>query len=114
MQGYAGSILFCDLSLQKTKQIPTSDYSASFLGGRGLAARLYWEQAETDMDAFDETNPLVITTGPLAGFTGLSGSRWQICAKSPSITPQTFSYSNFGGSWGAHLKFSGFDALFNR
>lgn len=111
MNGYAGSILMCDLSHQKTKQIPTSDYAEAFLGGRGLAARLYWEQAAPDINAFDETNPLIITTGPMAGFTELSGSRWQVCSKSPSIMPQSFNYSNLGGSWGAHLKFSGFDAL---
>ena len=87
MQGYAGSILLCDLSRQKIRQIPTSDYAEAYLGGIGLAARLYWEQSGPDIDALDETNPLVITTGPLAGFTGLSGSRWQVCAKSPSITP---------------------------
>ena len=61
--------------------------------------------------ALEPANPLIIMTGPLAGFTGLSGSRWQVCAKSPSVTPQSFNYSSLGGSWGAHLKFAGFDGL---
>lgn len=111
MQGYAGSILLCDLSGQETREIATSDYAQTFLGGRGLAARLYWQQAAPDVDALDASNPLIIVTGPLAGFTGLAGSRWQVCAKSPSITPQSFNYSSLGGSWGAHLKFAGLDAL---
>jgi aldehyde:ferredoxin oxidoreductase len=111
MHGYAGSILVCDLSRQGTTRIPTSEYTRTFLGGRGLAARLYWQQAIPDGAALDPANPLIIATGPLAGFTGLAGSRWQICAKSPSIMPESFSYSNFGGSWGAYLKFAGFDAL---
>lgn len=111
MPGYTGSIMICDLSHREAIRIPTSDYAEAFLGGRGLAARLYWDQIELDTPALHPGNPLIIATGPLAGFPGLSGSRWQICAKSPSITPQSFSYSNLGGSWGAHLKFAGFDAL---
>lgn len=111
MHGYAGSILVCDLSRRETTHIPTSDYARTFLGGRGLAARLYWQQAVPSTTALDPANPFIIATGPLAGFTGLSGSRWQICAKSPSVMPQSFNYSNLGGSWGAHLKFTGLDAL---
>jgi aldehyde:ferredoxin oxidoreductase len=76
-----------------------------------VAARLYWEQTRPDINALDAANPFIITTGPLAGFTGLAGSRWQICAKSPAITPESFSYSNLGGSWGTCLKFAGFDGL---
>jgi len=79
----------------------TSDYARIFLGGRGLAARLYWEQEMLGISALEPENLLIIATGPLAGFTGLSGSRWQICAKSLSIAPQSFSYSTLGGSWGA-------------
>jgi aldehyde:ferredoxin oxidoreductase len=114
MYGYAGSILVCDLSRQETTRMPTSDYARIFLGGRGLAARLYWEQEVLGISALEPENLLTIATGPLAGFTGLSGSRWQICAKSPSIASQSFSYSTLGGSWGAQLKFAGFDALLIR
>lgn len=111
MKGYAGSILVCDLSGQEITLLPTSDYTQTFLGGRGLAYRLYWQMAAPSTVALDPANPLIIVTGPLAGFTGLSGSRWEICAKSPTVTPESFSYSNLGGSWGAHLKFAGFDAI---
>ncbi|MFC1899436.1 aldehyde ferredoxin oxidoreductase N-terminal domain-containing protein [Chloroflexota bacterium] len=111
MHGYTDSILLYDLSCNETSRLPTSDYTESFLGGRGLATRLYWQLSHPEMPVFGPDNPLIIATGPLAGFTGLAGSRWQICAKSPSVTPESFSYSNFGGSWGAHLKFAGFDAL---
>ncbi|MFC2033603.1 aldehyde ferredoxin oxidoreductase N-terminal domain-containing protein [Chloroflexota bacterium] len=111
MYGYTGSILICDLSEQSSSAIPTSEYSRSFLGGRGIASRLYWEMVPSYINALDPTNPLIIMTGPLAGFSGLSGSRWQICAKSPALTPESFSYSNLGGAWGANMKFAGFDGL---
>ncbi|MFC1913761.1 aldehyde ferredoxin oxidoreductase N-terminal domain-containing protein [Chloroflexota bacterium] len=111
MYGYTGSILICDLSEQTSSVIPTSEYSRNFLGGRGIAARLYWEMVPPHIKALDPTNPLIIMTGPLAGFSGLSGSRWQICAKSPALAPESFSYSNLGGAWGASMKFAGFDGL---
>lgn len=81
------------------------------MGGRGLAAQLYWERISRESKALEPANPLVIATGPLAGFSGLSASRCQICSKSPSISPSTFNYSSIGGSWGAYLKFAGLDAL---
>ena len=114
MNGYAGSILNCNLSQLTTAKISISSYADDFLGGRGLASRLYWEQAAPEKEALDPANPLIITTGPLAGFSGLAGSRWAICSKSPSVSPQTYNYSNFGGSWGAYLKFAGLDALIIR
>jgi aldehyde:ferredoxin oxidoreductase len=54
---------------------------------------------------------LIFVNGPLAGFPGLAGSRWQVCGKAPGIVPESFSYANFGGSWGAWLKFAGYDAV---
>lgn len=114
MNGYAGSILHCNLSQLTTAKISISSYADAFLGGRGLASRLYWEQAAPEKEALDPANLLIITTGPLAGFSGLAGSRWAICSKSPSVSPQTYNYSNFGGSWGAYLKYAGLDALIIR
>ncbi len=87
----------------------TSDYADSFCGGRGLAARLYWDEAKPDTSAFDADNLLVFATGPLAGVPVIGGSRWQVCGKSPANNH--FSYCNLGGRWGATLKFAGYDAI---
>ena len=109
--GYAGKILKVDLSSGDIKEISTADYAGRFLGGRGIAARIYWCEVPLQARAFDADNCLLFMTGPLGGFPGLSGSRWTICGKSPSNTPECFSYSNLGGSWGAHLKFAGYDGV---
>ncbi|MEE9401368.1 MAG: aldehyde ferredoxin oxidoreductase N-terminal domain-containing protein, partial [Dehalococcoidia bacterium] len=60
---------------------------------------------------FDPENRLIFAVGPLAGFKGVSGSRWQVCGKSALTTPEYFNYSNLGGNWGAQLKLAGYDAL---
>jgi len=109
--GYAGSILRVDLTKRSISTSPTSDYSERFLGGRGIAAKIYWDEVLPETGAFDPENKLIFITGPLAGFTGLAASRWQICGKSPVTTPEFFSYANLGGSWGAHLKFAGYDGI---
>jgi len=109
--GYAGKILRVDLSQGTTVDIPTMDYADRFVGGRGIGAKIYWDEVSPKINAFDPENRLIFANGPLAGFAGLAGSRFQICGKSPAITPETFSYANLGGSWGAWLKFAGYDAV---
>jgi len=91
--------------------LPTADYADRFLGGRGIAAKIYWDEVPPEVKAFDPGNRLIFATGPLAGFRGVSGSRWQICGKSALTTPEYFNYCNLGGGWGAQLKLAGYDAL---
>jgi aldehyde:ferredoxin oxidoreductase len=109
--GYAGKILRVDLSSGNITCISTMAYSDGFLGGRGIAARLYWDEVSSGVGAFDPENKLIFMTGPLAGFPGLAGSRWTVCGKSPATIPEHFSYTNLGGSWGAQLKFAGYDGI---
>ncbi|MFH0729763.1 MAG: aldehyde ferredoxin oxidoreductase N-terminal domain-containing protein [Pseudomonadota bacterium] len=109
--GYAGKLLHVDLSSGAKSLLPTSDYSERFLGGRGIAAKIYWDTVGPDVKAFDPENRMIIITGPLAGFPGLAGSRWQVCGKSAAMDPQHFSYSGLGGKFGAWLKFAGYDGV---
>ena len=88
---------------------PTEDYTELFLGGRGIAAKIYWDEVAPQTHAFDPDNRLIFITGPIGGVPGFAGSRWQVCGKSP--IHNQFSYCNLGGSWGAHLKFAGYDSI---
>ena len=108
--GYAGQILKIDLSSRTSETVPSEPYTR-FIGGRGFAARLYWEEAPPEASATSEQNRLIFAVGPLAGVPMIGGSRWGIYGKSPIPSPQTFSYSNLGGRWGVELKFAGYDAL---
>ena len=107
--GYAGNILRVNLSSQEIETTPTEPVAMRFLGGRGIAAKIHWDEVSQHVDAYDPENRLVIMTGPVCGVPGFAGSRWQISGKSPILN--TFSYSNLGGAWGAQLKFAGFDGL---
>lgn len=109
--GYAGKILRVDLSSGEISHVPTMDYASRFLGGRGLAAKVYWDEVAPSVGAFDPENRIIFSVGPLAGFSGLAASRWQVAGKSPTTTPEQFSYCNMGGHWGAQLKFAGYDGI---
>jgi aldehyde:ferredoxin oxidoreductase len=107
--GYAGRILRVDLSSGEIERVPTERYAEMFLGGRGIAAKIYWDEASPQSRALDPDNPLIFVTGPVTATTGYAGSRWQVCGKSP--VHDRFSYCNLGGSWGAGLKSAGYDGL---
>ncbi|MFC1945852.1 aldehyde ferredoxin oxidoreductase N-terminal domain-containing protein [Chloroflexota bacterium] len=109
--GYSGKILMVDLSSGRFTTLPTAAYAKKYIGGRGIAARIYRDEVPPEASALDPKNLLIFITGPLAGLPGLSGSRWEICGKSPATDPEHFSWSNLGGSWGAQLKFAGYDGL---
>ena len=107
--GYAGKILRVNLSSGKITETPTSDYADRFLGGRGIAAKVYWDEVPPGAKALDEENAVILATGPIGGVPVFAGSRWTVCGKIPSV--ERFSYGNFGGRWGAGLKFAGYDAI---
>ena len=109
--GYAGNILRLDLSSGRIWETPTDNYADRFLGGRGIAAKIYWDEVGPEIDAFDPENRLIFATGPLCGIPVIGGSRWAVCGKSPEPSPQSFSYGNLGGRFGAELKFAGYDVI---
>jgi aldehyde:ferredoxin oxidoreductase len=109
--GYAGKILRLDLSSQTFAEFPTEDYADSFLGGRGVGAKIFWDEVPPEVNVFDAENRLIFATGPLAGIPVIAGSRWEVYGKSPASSPHHFSYCNLGGRWGADLKFAGYDAV---
>ncbi len=107
--GYAGNILRVDLSSDNISTTPTEAYADKFVGGRGIAVKIHWDEVPADSHPFDPENRLVMMTGPTCGLPGLAGSRWQVSGKSPIFNQ--FSYCNLGGAWGAQLKFAGYDGL---
>lgn len=110
--GYAGEILKVDLSKGEVTRLATTDYAGRFLGGRGVAAKIYWDMVPAAARAFDPENCLIYVNGPVTGFTRLPGAcRWQVCGKSPGMEPESFSYANLGERWGSWLKYAGYDGL---
>ena len=109
--GWCGKILKVDLSSEVITEIDTQPYADRFLGGRGIATRLYWENVPASTKAFDPENHLIFMTGPITATGAQGASRFSIIGKSPMLVPEGFCYGNMGGFWGASLKRAGFDGL---
>ncbi|HEY78380.1 MAG TPA: hypothetical protein G4O09_04635 [Dehalococcoidia bacterium] len=111
MHGWTGKILRVNLSSSEIKQISTEPYAERYLGGRGIATRLYWETVTPEIEAFDPANRLIFMTGPLVA-TGVPGAtRMTVVGKSPMTYPEGFCYGNVGGFFPAELKKAGYDGV---
>jgi len=82
-----------------------------FVGGKGIASRLYWELVDRNVGAFEPENHIFVMNGPLGGISSTAASRWVIVSKSPLATPEQYACGNLGGWLGASLKWAGLDGL---
>jgi len=110
VRGWTGRLLRVDLSSGRY-WIQDIDPSilVSFVGGRGLAVKLLWDELRPGVDPLSPLNKLVIAAGPLTGYPGPNTGKLVIAAKSPL----TGGYGDGNiGSWASvHLRKAGFDAM---
>ncbi len=110
-RGYTNKILCIDLA---TGSITSEDLNEKvrdyFLGGRSLGLYLLHKAVTAGTRAADPENPLILANGPLGGIPQFPGTAK---AMAVSLSPLTGipGVSNFGGHFGAYLKYAGFDAL---
>ncbi len=109
--GWVGKILRVDLTTGKITETPTSDYVPKFIGGRGIAAAIYWEEVPPTCKAFDPENALIMMTGVADGTLLPSGSRLSIASKTPVLETECYMVSNPSGHLSAELKFAGYDGI---
>lgn len=109
--GWMGKILKIDLSNSEISELETMAYAERFLGGRGIATRLYYENVGPEVGAFDPGNMLILMSGPLGATGAQAASRFEVVGKSPMLKPEGFCYGNLGGYFGPYLKRAGFDGV---
>ncbi len=84
MKGWNGKILRVDLKKRKTKVEPYSEETAKkFIGGRGLAVKLLWDELPRGADPLGPENIIVFATGPYTAFQVPNSGKMVIAAKSP-------------------------------
>jgi len=110
MACYKGKILEVNLTTGAIKHSTLEqDTLRRFIGGSGVAAKLFLDRVSPDVDPLSGENVLFILTGPLTG-TNLPGSaRFSVCAKSPLT--DIWAESNCGGDFSPELKFAGYDGI---
>src|SRR5512135_1666508 len=113
MNGWMGRILDVDLAAGTTCERPLDmEMARLYLGGRGLGARLLWDEVPPGIDALDPRNVLIFTVGPLTGTGYQTSNRFSVSTKSPLTG--TVLDANSGGYWGMQFKKTGYDALIVR
>ena len=111
MYGWAGKIVRVDLNEKRVLTTDIEQYCEDFIGGIGIAEKIYWDEGHPDKDAFHPDNPLIFMTGPLAATAAPAAPRWIVCGKSPLMYPETFYSGSMSGFFGAELKMAGFDGI---
>ena len=109
--GWTGRLLRIDLPSGEISTTQSMDYADTFIGGRMLGARIYWDEVSRNAGALDPENCLMILSGPLTGTAATACSRWVMSAKSPNSYPDQYGFGNGGGFFGAALKLAGYDGL---
>ncbi len=110
-RGYTNTMVSIDLG---TRTVATPELAPEvrdyFLGGRALGLYLLHRRVTSRTKPSDPANPLIFSPGPLAGIPQFPGTS-KCMAVSLSPLTGVAGVSNFGGHFGAYLKYAGFDAL---
>jgi aldehyde:ferredoxin oxidoreductase len=108
--GFAGK----EFEIHLTKRIIKKNYSnvehyTKFLGGRGIATKMFVERISPDTDPFSPHNPLIFSAGLLTETLTPGANRTTLVTRSPQTGLLT--YSTIGGLWGPEFKQTGYDTL---
>jgi len=110
VKGYQGTILEVNISTGAIKRSNVDKQALrEFIGGSGLAAKLFFDRVSPDVDPLSGDNILFLVTGPLTG-TNLPGTpRFTACYKSPLTG--IWGEANCGGNFGVEMRFAGYDGI---
>lgn len=101
---------YIDLTKNSIKIIESpADIIKKYLGSRGYAAKILYDNVDSKIGAFDAGNCLIFSTGLFTGTCWPTSARFTVTAKSPATG--AYGYANAGGYFGSELRKAGFDAL---
>ncbi len=107
--GFAGKVLFVDLTNKEIREEPLDlSQAEKFIGGLGMTLKIAYDNITPGVAALDPENVIVLGVGPLVGTNLPSTSRVFSISKLP--TSNTIGWSGSGGvNFGCQLKNAGFD-----
>lgn len=110
MNGYAGYILRINLtSGESKKEALSSEFVKKYIGGRGFAATILYDEVMPGTDPLGPDNKLIMASGPFAGVFLPAGAKTTFAAKSPASGG--YGDSNIGGHLAAEMKYAGYDVI---
>jgi len=112
MNGYAGNLLYVDLTTGRIQIKPLDmAFARENIGGLGFGTRIFLDliKDKPRFDTLSADNPFILMTGPLTGCGMDATARWSVCSKSP-LTGY-WGEANVGGHFGSRLKLAGYDGI---
>ena len=110
MNGFYGRILKVNMSQRKFQiETPGDDIYRKYLGGKGLASWLLYQNNPPGVDPLAPENCLIFATGPFSGSRIWGSCRYGVYSKSPQTGIYAESYA--GGKVPEAIDAAGFDAL---
>jgi aldehyde:ferredoxin oxidoreductase len=108
--GWTGRFLRVNLSRGKAvADAYDANIAKNFLGGRGFAVKILWEELSRGTDALSPQNKLVFAAGPLTGFSLPSSGKLVVAAKSPLTGG--YGDGNIGTLAAVQMRKAGYDAV---
>jgi aldehyde:ferredoxin oxidoreductase len=108
--GYAGTLLYVDLTGRQVRKKPLRpELVKNYVGGSGLAAKLFHDQISEPIEPLSSKNVLIFMSGPLTGTLIPMSGKWAVSSLSPLTN--AWGEANSGAWWGAELKFAGYDGV---
>ena len=107
---YVGKVLRVNLT---SREVGIEDlnfnYAKKYIGGRGLGVKMLMDEIDPVVDPLSTENKMIFVAGSLSGTKVATGCRYVVVTKSP--LNNMIARSNGGGTWGAMLKYAGYDAI---
>lgn len=110
MFGWNGRLLKVDLTKRKAAtQEYSRGFAEKFVGGRGFAAKLLWDELNPGVDPFSPENLLILAAGPLTGLPLPSSGKLVVASKSPLTGG--YGDGNIGSQAAVNLRNAGYDGI---
>jgi len=110
MDGWMGKIIRVNLSKGAVGvEDLDSVLAEKFIGGRGLASKMLFDEINPTVDPTSPENELIFATGPLTGTGSATACRFMVVTK--GFLTGAIACSNSGGNFGPELKYAGYDLI---
>jgi aldehyde:ferredoxin oxidoreductase len=110
LKGWNGRFLRVDLTEGKTTYEEYSEELAHrFVGGRGFAIKILWDELKPGTDPLSPENILILATGPYTGFNMPNSGKMVVASKSPLTGG--YGDGNLGTMASPNMRKCGIDAV---
>jgi aldehyde:ferredoxin oxidoreductase len=110
MYGWTGNILRINLTSKTVKkETYTEDFAKTWVGGRGFAIKILYDELKPGIDPLGPDNKFIVAVGPIAGIPAPNTGKTVVAAKSPLTGG--YGDGNLGTRITEHLRRCGYDVL---